>query len=101
MSSNCTERAKTLRDDYLNNNKIFLLSGRYCGYCHKAKNLLKQKNIEFKEIDIQDPNFDDLNDELISCFYEKTKSLYIPQVFVQTQFIGGYRNLEEYVMRHY
>jgi glutaredoxin 3 len=101
MSSSCTDRAKSLRDDYLNNNKIFLLSGRYCGYCHKAKNLLKQRNIEFLDIDIQNPSNEDLNDELITCFYEKTKSLYIPQVFIESKFIGGYKNLEDYVMKNY
>ena len=101
MSNQCTERAKSLRDEYLTNNKIFLLSGRYCGYCHKAKNLLKQKNIDFKDIDIQSPNNEDLNDELISCFFEKTQSLYIPQVFIDSKFIGGYKNLEDYVMRNY
>ena len=101
MSSNCTERAKTLRDDYLKNNKIFLLSGRFCGYCHKAKNLLTQRNIQFEAIDIQNPREEQLNDELISCFYEKTKSLYIPQVFVESKFIGGYKNLEEYISSNY
>ena len=101
MSSNCSERAKTLRDDYLNHNKIFILSGRYCGYCHKAKNLLTERKIDFKDIDIQNPNEVELNDELIKCFHEKTNSFYIPQVFVDSKFIGGYKNLEEFVTRNY
>ena len=101
MSSNCTERAKIMRDDYLSKNKIFILSGRFCGYCLKAKNLLTKRNIEFEAIDIQNPSDADLNDELISCFYEKTNSLYIPQIFVDSKFIGGYKNLEEFISRNY
>lgn len=101
MSSNCTDRAKEMRDNLVNENKIFLVSGRFCGYCHKAKNLLKAKGIPFHSIDIQSPENSDLNDELIQCFFEKTKSIYIPQVFIEKQYIGGYKNLEEWVTRNY
>lgn len=55
----------------------------YCPYCSKAKNLLKQKGIAFKEVNISDDS--GLRDEL----EEKTGCMTVPMIFIGDDFIGG------------
>ncbi len=54
-----------------------------CPYCMKAKKILKDEGIEYREIDITGQR-DKLKDlELI------TNSSTVPQIFVDNNFIGG------------
>ncbi|MEO5355402.1 MAG: hypothetical protein H7835_19620, partial [Magnetococcus sp. XQGC-1] len=54
-----------------------------------AKNLLIEKKIDFKEINIE--NDLTIFNELI----KKTKSKTVPQIFINEKFIGGYTELNE------
>ncbi len=55
----------------------------YCPYCKSAKNLLKQKGIPFKEINITHDQ--KLREEL----EEKTGCMTVPMVFIGDDFVGG------------
>ncbi|XQW85385.1 glutaredoxin 3 [Thalassotalea piscium] len=55
-----------------------------CGYCMRAKALLEQKNVEFREIKIDGDNA--LRNEMI----ERSHGGYtVPQIFINNQPIGG------------
>ncbi|MGJ8680278.1 glutaredoxin 3 [Paraglaciecola sp.] len=56
----------------------------HCPYCHRAKALLADKNIQFNEIEI------DVNPELRSVMIERANGGYtVPQIFIDDQHIGG------------
>ena len=68
--------------------KVVIYTSSLCGYCYKAKSLLKRKNILFDEVNV------DIN-------YEKKKEMInrsngrmsVPQIFFGDQHIGGYDEL--------
>ena len=63
-----------------------------CPYCNMAKDLLKKKNIKFKEINlISSPNT--VEEMLKKSHGRKT----VPQIFLGNKHIGGYDNLCEYL----
>jgi len=61
----------------------------YCPYCVRAKELLKSKNIEFEEI-----NLEGKDDERVALM-KKTGMRTVPQIFKGEELIGGYTELAE------
>ena len=66
------------------NTKITIYSSSLCGYCYRAKSLLASKNIEFKEIDV-DNDFNKKK-EMILKSNGRTS---VPQIFFGEHHIGG------------
>jgi len=83
----CETEHKERFDNLLTKNKIFLLSMPNCRACEMAKTLLKDNKIGFETVDIT------LDEDLFNCVYEKTKSQYVPQIFVNKKYIGSYNEL--------
>ncbi|WP_432408582.1 glutaredoxin 3 [Wukongibacter sp. M2B1] len=54
-----------------------------CPYCIRAKRLLNNKGVDFKEIDITNER------ERLKELKKKTNCSTVPQVFVNNKFIGG------------
>jgi glutaredoxin 3 len=55
-----------------------------CPYCHRAKQLLEQKNTSYQELDItKDPS---LRSQMIEQSGGRTT---VPQIFIDGQHIGG------------
>lgn len=66
------------------NKEIIIYTKSYCPYCVKAKQLLKNKNINFTEIDIT--NSESLMEEmLLKASGRKT----VPQIFINDFHVGG------------
>ncbi len=64
--------------------KIEIYSGDYCPYCVRAKSLLKQRNLEFIEYNVQlDP---EKRDEMMS---RSNGGRTIPQIFINDKHVGG------------
>jgi len=63
-----------------------------CGYCTKAKELLKSKNIDFYEMKIGDEG-DISRSDFINLF-PNVKS--VPHILIENKSIGGYKELSEY-----
>lgn len=63
--------------------KVKLFTKSYCGFCHRALDLLKNENIEFENIEV-----DNGNDEW-KIQKEKTNHLTVPMIFINGIFIGG------------
>lgn len=70
--------------------RIEIYTTATCPYCLMAKNLLKQKNIDFTEIRI-DQHPEKRQEMLLKSQGHKT----VPQIFIDQQFIGGYDDLCE------
>ncbi|HEX5038268.1 MAG TPA: glutaredoxin 3 [bacterium] len=65
---------------------ITVYTTRFCPYCRSAKELLRSKKLDFKEIDVSD---DDAFDALVKRTGFKT----VPQIFIGDQMIGGFNEL--------
>jgi glutaredoxin 3 len=63
--------------------KVVIYTTQYCPYCVQAKRLLKQKRVQFEEIDVSnDP-------ELRRKMVEKAGGrVTVPQIFVDDNWIG-------------
>jgi glutaredoxin 3 len=67
--------------------KVEIYTGSNCAYCVAAKNLLKQKGLEFEELRIDtDPV---KRDEMLTRAKRRT----IPQIFINGEHVGGFDDL--------
>ena len=66
------------------NKNIIIYTSSLCGFCYRAKSLLKKKNIPFEEIDI-DLDYSKRN-EMIKKSSGRTS---VPQIFFKDHHIGG------------
>jgi len=65
-------------------NTLVIYTSSLCGFCYKAKSLLKRKNILFDEINI-DVDYEK-REEMINRSNGKTS---VPQIFFGDHHIGG------------
>jgi glutaredoxin len=72
--------------------QIILYSKNNCGYCVKAKNLLKNLGLEYTEKKFED--FSDM-EKLFEDIGKTVKSM--PQIKINGELIGGYNQLIEYL----
>lgn len=63
--------------------EVIIYTTGSCGYCFRAKELLKQKQCDFEEIRV------DLNPELREEMRIKSGRHTVPQIFINGQAIGG------------
>lgn len=66
---------------------ITIYSKRTCIYCIKAKNYLKDRALEFKEIDLNE------SEEAHNELKKLMKRVTVPQVFIGEHLVGGYSDL--------
>ena len=69
-------------------NLLVIYTSSLCGFCYKAKNLLKRKNILFEEINVDFDN--EKREEMINRSNGKKS---VPQIFFGDNHIGGYDEL--------
>lgn len=68
-------------------NSVTLYSADWCPYCQRAKRLLENKGVDYKEINIdREPG---KREEMTAKTGHKT----IPMIFVNDKFLGGYSEL--------
>jgi glutaredoxin 3 len=60
----------------------------YCGYCARAKELLKSKGVAFEEVDVTGD--DESRERLVEMSGGRRT---VPQVFIGATHIGGYSDL--------
>jgi glutaredoxin 3 len=68
---------------------IVVYSKDYCPYCTAAKNLLTQKGVGYKEIDLS--KTPELRDEMIQKSGGRTT---VPQIFIGTTHVGGFDDMK-------
>lgn len=67
---------------------VRIYTTHYCGYCVRAKDLLKRKGVEFKEIDVTG---DDA--ERAKLVEASGGQRTVPQIFIGDHHVGGYTDL--------
>jgi glutaredoxin 3 len=61
----------------------------WCPYCQRAKGLLAQKNVDFREINVEDDAT--LREEMMARSNRRT----VPQIFIGDKHVGGCDDLFE------
>lgn len=69
--------------------KVVMYTWTVCPYCVRAKNLLKNKGVEFEEINL------DGKDEELDQLRNQTGMKTIPQIFINDQLVGGFSELAQ------
>lgn len=69
---------------------IVMYSTQWCGYCRAAKALLKEKDLEFSEIDV------DADQSKRQEMIQRSGRQTVPQIFFGEKHIGGYTDLHAY-----
>ena len=72
------------------NEQVVIYTSSLCGFCYKAKNLLKKYNIDFNEVNI-DIDYKK-REEMVLKTNGKTS---VPQIFIGVKHIGGCDDLCE------
>jgi glutaredoxin 3 len=69
--------------------KVEIYTTQFCPYCVRAKSLLKQKGVAFKEIDVSgDP-------QLREAMVERAGGRRtVPEIFINGRIVGGYDELK-------
>ncbi len=67
---------------------VIIYTSSFCGFCYRAKTLLKSKNIPYKDIDV-DLDYEARN-EMVKKSNGRTS---VPQIFFKDHHIGGYDDL--------
>ena len=75
------------------NNNIIVYSKNNCGYCDKAKALLKGLGLKYEEKSLE-KDFDSNPLKLIEDIGKKVRAM--PQIKIDNELIGGYNQLVEY-----
>ena len=60
----------------------------YCGFCVRAKDLLKRKGVDFQELDVTDD--DAMRKKLVELSGGQRT---VPQIFIGDTHVGGYTDL--------
>lgn len=68
--------------------EVEIYTANYCPYCTRAKELLKRKNVKFKEIDIT--NDDKGRQEAMQRSGGRKT---VPQIFINGKSIGGFDDI--------
>lgn len=68
--------------------KIEVYSGDYCPYCTRAKALLKQRDLEFVEYNVQNEP-----ERRVEMADRAPGVRTIPQIFINDRHVGGYDDL--------
>jgi len=69
------------------NQEIVIYSTMMCPYCHAAKQLLKNKDLEYQEIRV------DQDRQQRQVMIEKSGRTSVPQIFIGEKHIGGFDDL--------
>jgi glutaredoxin 3 len=64
--------------------KIEIYTSPFCGYCHRAKQLLRQKGVDFAEIDVM---LDAAKKQEMVTRAKGGRT--VPQIFIDERHIGG------------
>ena len=70
--------------------KVLAYTVDYCPYCKKAKALLKEKGVDFEDVDITE-NEDAMREKIGEITGGRTT---VPQIFINGVHVGGYTDLK-------
>mgnify|MGYP003695065973 CR=1 FL=1 len=77
--------------DIMKEKQVMILSTDRCGYCVKAKNLLEQNSIGFREVNMDKMHPND-SYEVVNCIFG-TPRYHVPVIYMNSKKLDGYGEL--------
>jgi glutaredoxin 3 len=68
--------------------EVLMYSTSWCGYCERARGLLRRKEVEFSEVVL-----DETPDERETMMQRSGGRRSVPQIFIGERHVGGYDEL--------
>lgn len=75
--------------------QVIIFTLNYCPFCKKAKNILREKNIPFEEIDVTSD--EEAQTKIIAAKYQIKEEVTFPQIIIGETRIGGSDKLEQLI----
>jgi glutaredoxin 3 len=66
--------------------KVKIFTTSWCGYCHAALRLLRQKGVDFEQVEAEDA-------KTRRWLREVTGRATVPQIFIDGKSVGGYTDI--------
>lgn len=67
--------------------KVEIFTTKLCPYCYRAKALLKEKGVAYREVDVS------FNPQMRRSLLERTGQRTVPQIFINEKSVGGYDDI--------
>lgn len=67
--------------------EVVIYSSEFCGYCHRAKDLLERKGVVYQDIPV------DMDVARRAEMEQRSGRRSVPQIFIGGQHVGGYDDL--------
>ena len=80
---------RTSLAEKIKENDWFIVTKTGCGYCKKAKALLREKKVTFKTYNATSDKVFEKTDKMTKGYH------YFPMIFKKGKFVGGYTELEK------
>ena len=78
--------------EMINNNKVMVFSKDYCPFCHKTKDLLKSKNVEFKAVEM---DLIEGGNEMHAALKSISGQNTVPCIYINGNKVGGNDDLHK------
>lgn len=72
--------------------KVIIYTSSTCGYCYRAKQLLRKKGVNFEEVSV------DFHPDIRQEMTQKSGRTSVPQIWINDQHVGGCDDL--YALEH-
>lgn len=67
--------------------EVVIYTSAWCGYCHRAKDLLERKGVRYTEVPV------DMDPAARAEMEQRSARHTVPQIFIDTRHVGGYDDL--------
>ena len=85
------DKVRRHQDSNVYKKPIKIYTKEYCGYCARAKELLREKGLMFEEVDVT--HDDPMRQKLVELTGGR---LTVPQIFIGSVYVGGYSDLAQW-----
>lgn len=85
--------------DALKISSSFMVSKTNCPFCHEASGILKERNVSFKEYNVDDLSGRESIQKLALEIMNKEKHKTFPMIYLNGKFVGGCDKLKEHYYR--
>ncbi|GMR42526.1 hypothetical protein PMAYCL1PPCAC_12721, partial [Pristionchus mayeri] len=83
----------------ITDNPVMVFTNTGCGFCTRAKNLLNEQKVEYKDCDLAEVRRANPKEyqSFVNGLVFTSKMTSVPQIFICGEFIGGFTELQKLV----
>ena len=89
----CKPEFEEIIDNMIENNDVVILGLSFCPWTQRAKTLISKEYYKDPSVIAPDVISNEYKINLLNCMCKKTNTVYVPQIWVKGQHIGGFEQL--------